>query len=94
MRREDYLEKTVLLGANYADRNDDIVERRQYVGVIEDVDEAEGISIRLRNGELLQLPPTFEAFQPAEPGEYTLQSTLEIIRDPDFLVVWTFREQG
>lgn len=90
MKQEDYLNKTVLLGVNYANRNGDVVERRQYVGVIEAVDETEGIAIRLRNGELLELPPTFGALEPAEPGDYTLQSTLEIIRNPDFLAIWTF----
>ena len=87
MKQEDYLDKTVLLGVNYANRDGGVVERRQYIGVIEAVDETEGIAIRLRNGEVFELPPAFGALEPAEPGEYTLQSTLEIVRNPDFLAI-------
>jgi len=91
MNPSDYVNKTVIVGANYADGNDEVVEVRQFVGVVESADETSGIVIRLRNGEALELPPAFGAFQPAEPGDYTLTSTLEIVRDPDYLVVWTFR---
>lgn len=92
MNHDSYLNKTVLVGADFVDDNDEVVDRRQFVGVIEEVDEETGIRLRLRNGETLTLPPYLNALQPAQPGEYTLQSTLEIVRDPDFLAVWTIRK--
>ncbi len=87
----EYLEKTVLVGADYLDENDEVVERRQFVGVIKEVDPEKGIRLQLRNGESVTLPPYLNALQPAEPGDYTLQSTLEIVRNPDFLAVWKLR---
>ncbi len=91
MSHSDYLNKTVLIGASWVDAANEVVERRQVFGTIERIDDDEGIIIRLRNGELFTMPPYPNALQPAEPGDYTIHSTLEIIRDPDFLAVWTFR---
>lgn len=91
MSHAEYLEKTVLVGADYLDENDEVVERRQFVGVIKEIDEEKGILLQLRNGTTFLLPPFLNALQPAEPGDYTLQTTLEIVRDPDFLAVWRLR---
>jgi hypothetical protein len=35
--------------------------------------------------EEFTLPPILEAFEPAEPGEYRLRSTGEVVVDPDVL---------
>ncbi|MGE3801135.1 MAG: hypothetical protein AB7H80_08960 [Candidatus Kapaibacterium sp.] len=90
MNRSDYLNKTVLIGASWVDSANEVVDRRQIFGEIEEIND-DGIQVRLRNGETFTMPPYLNALQPAEPGEYTVHSTLEIITDPDFLAVWTFR---
>ena len=55
----------------------------------ESMDES-GIYIRLvTTGMLFRLPPVPEAFEPAEPGEYRLRSTGEIVTNPDFVAIWT-----
>jgi hypothetical protein len=38
------------------------------------------------------LPPTTKPFLDAKPGDYTLKSTGEIIRNPDVTVSWTITE--
>ncbi|MFX0060574.1 MAG: hypothetical protein ACFFC7_00125 [Candidatus Hermodarchaeota archaeon] len=35
------------------------------------------------------LPPDLSAFQKAEPGDYRLRSTGEVVINPDFTVLWT-----
>jgi hypothetical protein len=42
-----------------------------------------------KEGELFWLPPDIRAFQDAQPGEYRLRSTGEIVVDPDFITNWT-----
>ena len=90
MNHSDYLNKTVLIGASWVNANDEVVERKQLYGTIDRID-SDGIAVITRTGETIILPPYINALQPAEPGEYTLQETLEIIYDPDYLAVWTFR---
>jgi hypothetical protein len=80
--------KTVLVGKTYV-RGDEAVEQVQFHGLIEEVDERAGFALRRAdNGELEWLPPDLRAYQPAEPGEYTLRSTGEVVDDPDFISTW------
>lgn len=89
---EEYLGKVVLVGASWVDARDQVVRQREFYGVIESVEEGKSINLRLPDGELFELPPYISALQPAEPGEYRLQTTREAVNDPDFLVVWRFSE--
>jgi hypothetical protein len=90
MAYENLIGKTILIGAQWGDaERDEDVRIRQMFGTIERVDD-DGIHVRLRDDELFVLPPYPGALQQAEPGEYTLSTTLEIVHDPDYLVVWTF----
>ena len=84
--------KRVLIGINYCDKNDNLVEQKQVYGTIIKADATDGFAIRLegeKEGELFWLPPDTRAFQDAEPGEYRLRSTGEIVVDPDFITYWT-----
>jgi hypothetical protein len=84
--------KRVLIGINYCDNNDNLIEQKQVYGTIIKADATDGFAIRLegqKEGELFWLPPDIRAFQDAEPGEYRLRSTGEIIVDPDFIMYWT-----
>lgn len=81
--------KTVLVGKTYL-QDDREVDRVQFHGPIEMVDERAGIAIRrFDNGEVEWLPPDLRAYFPAEKGVYTLKSTGEEVHDPDFLTTWT-----
>jgi hypothetical protein len=81
--------KTVLVGKTYV-RGDEVVETVQFHGLVEATDERTGFALRRADtGKLEWLPPDLRAFWPAEPGEYTLRGTGEIIEDPDFISTWT-----
>jgi hypothetical protein len=88
VRPEELLGKTVLVGLTYASPDGDVRERRQMHGVIESADDA-GVGIREPSGALFTLPPGFDAFEVADPGEYTLRGTGEVVVDPDLLCSWT-----
>jgi hypothetical protein len=49
-----------------------------------------GIHVDLRNSsDPCVLPPELRAIKPAEPGEYRLRETGEVIVDPNFVTTWT-----
>jgi hypothetical protein len=81
--------KTVLVGKTYV-RGDEVVETVQFLGLVEAIAERTGFALRRADTSKLEwLPPDLRAFQPAEPGEYTLRGTGEIVEDPDFISTWT-----
>jgi len=43
----------------------------------------------LSDCEVECLPPDLRAFRKAEPGEYRLKSSDEVVVDPDYLASWT-----
>src|SRR6267378_2326596 len=82
---ERMLGKTVLVGLTYVDEDDNVLSQVQRHGTIRQVHETSGIGIDIADdSEIYWLPPHLEAFQPAEPGEYRLRSTGELLIDPDF----------
>lgn len=87
---DSYIGKYVLLGLNYIDTSNTVVDRRQLHGYIVRASDEAGVVVRLEGGEEVVLPPVFEALHPAEPGEYYLKDTEEVVIDPDFTAVWTF----
>ena len=82
--------KSVLVGLTYIDANGDVDEVVQFFGQITSFDE-EMVTIARDSGEDFTLPPAIEAFEEAEPGEYSLRSTGEVIVDPDLISTWTIR---
>ena len=81
--------KTVLVGKTVT-HGEQEPEHLQFCGAIESADEKRGLAVRRAdNGEIEWLPPDLRAFQLAEPGEYTLSGTGEVVLDPDYLSIWT-----
>jgi len=81
--------KSVLVGKTIT-RGEQEPELLQFHGLIESVDEKHGFALRRADdGEVEWLPPDLRAFEPAEPGVYTLSSTGEEVHDPDFISIWT-----
>ena len=80
--------KRVLVGKTYM-RGEEVLEQVQFHGLIETADERMGFTLRRADtGDLESLPPDLRAFRPAEPGEYTLRSSGEVVSDPDFIATW------
>jgi len=81
--------QTVLAGITYCDADGNVEEQQQFFGEIFEINESE---IRLRHPVSKMefgLPPDFSGFTKADPGEYRLRSTGEVVVDPDLLATWT-----
>lgn len=78
--------KTLMLGLTFLDDDGDVVERQQFLGVVIEANDQEGIVLDLlgeQDGELYTLPPQTSPILPAEPGVTTLAG-----ETPDFVVNW------
>lgn len=63
-------------------------------GIVNQVSDAT-IEIESRGrdaGEILRLPFVASAIHPAEPGEYTITDTQEILTNPDLIGTWTLEQ--
>src|SRR5439155_1667268 len=75
----------------YFDEDGDVVAQPQVHGIIVSADRARGFAVALQGvweGETFWLPPDVRGFSPARRGEYRLNSTSEIIYDPDLISTW------
>ena len=79
----------MLVGITRLNRAGKVAEQRQFHGRVARVSREEGIVIVNAAGEELKLPPDVRAFVPADPGEYRLRSTGEVVVDPDYTATWT-----
>ena len=82
----------VLIGLTHLHRDGSLDRREQFYGQIVSVDPVDGIELDLSGqdaGERYWLPPDLRAFERAPPGDYTLTSSGQVVRDPDLLTQWT-----
>ena len=87
---DTYIGKHLLVGITYLDHNEALLEKRQLHGHIVRINEHEGIVLKLFDSdEEFKLPPQLEALRSAQPGEYRLRETGEIVVNPDLLGTWT-----
>jgi len=88
---ESMIGKHVLIGISYMDEHDNVTDLEQLHGIIRSAEESKGINIELlgdRLGEKYSLPPDLGVFRDANPGEYRLKSTGEVVVNPDLLCTW------
>ena len=88
---ESLLNKKILVGVTYFTKDNVFIEQKQFWGIVISSDEKK-IVIRLPNGDTTSLPPDLRSTTYAKPGEYRLRSTGEVVKDPDFLSVWSVNE--
>ena len=74
----------LLVGITYLRPDGGLDRLLQFHGTVESAGEDVVEVRRADNGEIFTLPPGPEAYQPAPPGEYRLQTTGEIVVNPDF----------
>lgn len=79
----------VVVGITRLNYGGKVVEQRQFHGRVVRATRAEGVVIVNAAGQELKLPPDGRAFTPADPGEYRLRSTGEVVVDPDYTATWT-----
>lgn len=86
--------KLVLVGLTYFDSQDRVIEDQQFFGRVVFAHPANGILLNLegrRSGEQYTLPPDIRSLRAASAGEYKLRATGEIVVDPDFTILFSFR---
>jgi hypothetical protein len=89
--------KVLLVGITYLTKQGDFIEQRQFFGQVRLTDPRKGILLALqgsRTGEEFNLPPDTRSVSKAEPGEYRLRSTGEVVVNPDFTVMFTVSKGG
>lgn len=67
----------------------------QFHGRIESADQQNGFELACEGewaGQKMTLPPDLAAFQRAEPGEYRLKASKDVVIDPDVLASWSIVE--
>jgi hypothetical protein len=74
----------LLVRVTYVDGSGDNESSIELAGRVSAVSPLVSIEI-----EPFTLPPDPEAYCRADPGEYTLATTGEVVVDPDFTTVWT-----
>ena len=91
---EELLGKYILIAITHVDSLGNKTDQIECHGFFDSMDES-GIHIRLKDtGEDFMLPPDLSAFQKAQPGEYRLRTTGEVVINPDYLSVWTVQAPG
>ena len=86
----DLVGKRVLIGMTIVQGDEHYQE--QMFGTITQAESERGFRVALegaRTGEDYWLPPDVQNFFPADPGEYRLRSTGEVVVDPDLTSTWT-----
>jgi len=85
----DVVGKHLLVGLTYVRYGGEVIEQKQLHGIVERINEQEGILIRLPDDTLFKLPPDLRGIERATPGVYRLRSTGEEVHNPDYLYTWT-----
>jgi hypothetical protein len=87
---EIYLGKYILVGVTYVDAAGQVEESVQMHGMVESASQ-EGIVLSLmgeRQGQSWTMPADPSAITPAQPGQYQLPETGEVVENPDFICTW------
>lgn len=79
----------VLAGITRMDRSGRVLKQQQIHGRVVRAIPGEGVYILDADGKEHWLPPHRPSYVPADPGEYRLRSTGEIVVDPDYVTTWT-----
>lgn len=87
-----YIGKVMLVGLTYLDQRGTFLRKEQIFGKIASVSKTRGIELILlgvNEGKTYWLPPDLRSTSFAQPGDYTLRETKEVVSDPDLLGTWT-----
>jgi hypothetical protein len=79
----------VLAGVTDVNYAGAVIRHWQVHGRVIRADADSGVIIETPEGKEQWLPPDPPSYIPADPGEYRLASTQEIVIDPDYVTTWT-----
>lgn len=91
---QGFVGKYLLVGITRVTNDGEVISQEQLHGVIIAVT-AHGLDIELKGvneGTVWRMPPFLDELDPAKPGIYTLQSTGEVVEDPDFVFSVTIKK--
>src|SRR5688572_17071982 len=78
----------VLVGVTMVDHAGRVTERRQFLATVVRASVDDGVTLVDTAGDEHWLPLDREAYEPAEPGEYELRSSGQVVVDPTWLTKW------
>lgn len=81
---DELIGKVLLIGLSYYSPYGEFIEDKQLYGRVTVACDS-CITITQANGEEFSIPPDLSAIETAVRGDYTLRSTKEIVRNPDYL---------
>lgn len=84
-----FIGKRLLVGITYVDVNEELIGAEQFHGRIVEAGEGEIVVERADTGKRISLAPIL---QEAEPGEYCLSSTGEVVVDPDYFATLRWKK--
>ncbi len=98
MKLQDLINKTCLIGITYLTAEGDTLKQAQYAGTVIEVDEEEGIKVKLMaiegsgtpesNTPNFHLPASLEAWFIAPKGHFKNAEHKIDIENPDYFVTW------
>jgi len=91
--QNELIGKHLLIGLTYVNGNDEVVEQVQAHGNIVAINENTIVVLREDTGNEFSIPYDEDAFLPADPGEYSLRGSGEIVVNPDFISTWTIHSE-
>lgn len=90
-----FIGKRLLAGITHYNFEGEAVHQEQFHGIIDRINVKEGMVVKLNNSaQERTLPPDVSRLKLAPPGEYRLQSTGEVVEDPDYTVMWLLYPPG
>jgi hypothetical protein len=81
----------LLVGLTHLDQAGNVLHQEQFHGTVIRASMEEGVILVDADSREHRVPLDREAFTPADPGEYRLRSTGEVVVDPTWLTTWTVR---
>src|SRR5262245_20567575 len=78
----------VLVGVTLVDHAGRVTDRRHFHGKVVRASVEDGVTLVDAEGDEHWLPLSREAYEPAEPGEYELRSTGQVVVHPTWLTKW------
>ncbi len=91
---ENEIGKVILIGINYFNTKNELLEQYQTGGIIDSITKTKINIKREGYNELFVLPNDDRALMKAKPGEYRERTTGKIITNPDFIAQWTIHGDG
>lgn len=91
---EKIIGKTVIVGLEIVNADNEVIENKDFAGQVMEISDEKGILIcNHETKQAIALPLNFDAFKPAVKGYYTLKLSGLKIKDPDLTCQMTIHKK-